>query len=80
MGIRMGSVSLSSSTSKDGNQPPMLPHLAPDRLEDPSLAISGGPDITFGIRDPMDTTVNTSPLQDSKEEIIKAIPPKTAID
>ena len=48
----------------------MLPHLAPDRLEDPSLAVSGGPDITFGMRDP-DTTVNTSPLGDSKDEISK---------
>ena len=80
MGIRMGSVSLSSSTSKDGNQPPMLPHLAPDRLEDPSLAMSGGPDITFGIRDPMDTTVNTSPLQGSKEEEIMSMAPRSTRD
>lgn len=63
MGIRMGSVSLSSSTSKD-NQPPMLPHLAPDRLEDSSMVNASGPDITFGGREPQDVTMGR--LDDSK--------------
>lgn len=46
----------------------MLPHLAPDRLEDNSLVASSGPDITFGTRDPIETTANTStPLEESKD-------------
>ena len=46
----------------------MLPHLAPDRLEDSSMVNSQGPDITFGMRDPAETTANTSgALEDSKD-------------
>jgi len=46
----------------------MLPHLAPDRLEDSSMVNSQGPDITFGIRDPVETTANTSgAFEDSKD-------------
>ena len=76
LGIVRGSVSLSSSTSKEGNQPPILPHLAPDRLEDQSLVNSQGPDLTFG-RDPHSTAVETPtnttmPLEDSKEELKSA--------
>ena len=74
-GIRMGSVSLSSSTSKDNSHNHVLPHLGqnPDRLEDSGVA-SSGPDITFGMRSSIDqkledTTANTSqPLEESKEE------------
>ena len=72
--IYKGSVSLSSSTSKEGSHNHVLPHMgpAPDRLEDSGVA-SSGPDITFGVRSSLDherdTTANsTAPLEESKEE------------
>ena len=63
MGIKMGSVSLSSSTSKEGH-PQILPHLASERLED-----TAG-DSTFGGHNQgVETTANTTTgLEESKEE------------
>lgn len=45
-GIQKGSMSLSSSTSKD-NHPPML-GMVPEQNVDQSLVNSSNPDITFG--------------------------------
>jgi len=76
MGIRMGSVSLSSSTSKECN--PILPHLAgPDynhQKEDAYLT-SPEPDLTFGnSRDPIADTQNTSgQLEESKDTTVDGL-------
>ena len=57
MGIKMGSVSLSSSTSKDGH-PHILPHLG---IEDHSQVFLQGPDTALGLREPgNETTANTT--------------------
>ena len=69
----MGSMSLSSSTSKDG-QSHILPHMGfgPGH-QDSSLVNSQGPDATFGMNQGMETTANTvTVLEESKDEQPKA--------
>ena len=84
-GIQKGSMSLSSSTSKDNNQPPPM-GMAPDRMEEQSsLVNSQGPDITFGMLrssggEPQETTANTSsPLEESKEEEHHGLKPSAGV-
>jgi len=64
----MGSVSLSSSTSKDGSQLPALPHLAGPIVD--HNATNPEPDITFGdSRDPIaESTQNTSAKKDDSKD------------